>query len=260
MKLIEQSVREIFQEPGVDGIMRHIDYCAGICYDRHGFSKDSYKFVKSLFEKGHMRPLEFGTVNLEHDYDYARDDVFFDIMLSPYTLVRMDEESVKITTNMRSVCEAFGDFDKAVDFVKENHTDEQFFRRRTFGWVCTRAIADEFRTHTTLSTVMKSTRYVDEGKDEIKIVKPYWFDDNLDMGNLLVGHINQMNINYNIMRKFGLKPQDAREILPLSLATEMYQCGAWGIENTGWDRFIKMRDAEDAHPDARKLCRMMMEL
>lgn len=258
MELIEQNVREIIQEPEIDGMLRHIDYCAGICYDRHGYTKDSYKFVKTLFERGHMRPLEFGTVNLEHTYEYEED--FVSIMMSPYSYVDLDEECLKVTTNFRVVCEVFGDFDKAIEYIGMYRTEEQFFKRRTFAWVCSRAIADEFRTHTTLSSLMKSTRYVDESKDEIEIAKPYWFDENPDMGDTMMELFNQTEETYKVLRENGLKPQDAREVLPLSLATEIYQCGVWGVENTGWERFIKMRNADDAHPDAANLCRMMMEI
>ena len=258
MELIEQNVREIVQGDGVDGMLQHIDYCAGICYNRHECSKDSYKFVKTLFERGHMRPLEFGTINIKHDYEY--DANFTRIMTSPYTYVDMDDDYIKITTNFRVVCETFGDFDKALDYVKMYHINECFFKRRTFAWVCSRGIADEFRTHTTLSSLMKSTRYVDEAKREIEIIKPYWFDANPDMGNVMMESFNQMEETYRVLRENGLKPQDAREVLPLSLATELYQCGLWNVENTGWNKFIKMRNDNAAHPDAAKLCRMMMEI
>ena len=258
MELIEQNVREIFQDPEIDGMLRHIDYCAGICYNRQSCTNDSYKFVKSLFQRDHMRPLEFGTVNLEHTYEY--DEEFVQIMMSPFTFVTLDEECIKITTNFRVVCEVFGDFDKALEYIKVFWTEERFFKRRTFAWTCSRAIADEFRTHTTLSSLMKSTRYIDESKDEIQIAKPYWFDENPDAGNTMMDMFNQMEETYTVLRENGLKPQDAREVLPLSLATELYQCGVWEVENTGWDRFIRMRDSEDAHPDAARLCRMMKEL
>ena len=249
MELTKHEVREIIQKPGVDGMIEHIDYCAGVCYNRHRLSKDSYKFVRSLYDKGHMRPLEFGTVNLVIPFfDFINDTTgnLYDILESPYTKSVYDNHDRMryITTNFRGVCEVFGNFDDALDFVRNYYSEQSYFVRRTAAWKCARVIADEFRTHVTLSSVMKSTRYVNEMKNGMAFTIPYWF----------CSQCEDSEIRYNrCINEFNMKPQEARDFLPLGVETELYQCGFIGVDGTGWNRFFDMRIDPAAHPDAQVL-------
>ena len=49
--------------------------------------------------------------------------------------------------------------------------------------------------------------------------------------------------------KVRLKPEQARNILPLALKTELYMCGF--VED--WEHFFKLRCATNAHSQAREL-------
>ena len=273
MELTNSSVREIIQEPGIDGMLRHIDYCAGVCYNRHGISKKgSEKFVKGLYDRGHMRPLEFGTVYLNLPLRFWKpfddSDEISRIINSPYSRTEQGKNSwsVNVSTNFRVLCENLG-FDEALEFIKMYGTEECFHERRTFGFILSRAIADEFRTHITLSSLMKSTRYVNEMKNGMKFVKPYWFVDGEeeDIGTrewLFCSHCEDTEIRYNRMvREFGMKPQEARQILALSLETELYQCGFTDLAGEGWDMFLRRRgDVVNADPDAYKLACELQKL
>lgn len=53
----------------------------------------------------------------------------------------------------------------------------------------------------------------------------------------------------------GWKPQQARAVLPNSLKTELVMTGT--IEQ--WEGFFKLRDAKDAHPQARELAQPLHE-
>lgn len=53
----------------------------------------------------------------------------------------------------------------------------------------------------------------------------------------------------------GWKPQQARAVLPNSLKTELVMTGT--IEQ--WEGFFKLRDANDAHPQARELAAPLHE-
>lgn len=53
----------------------------------------------------------------------------------------------------------------------------------------------------------------------------------------------------------GWKPQQARAVLPNSLKTELIMTGT--IEQ--WEGFFKLRDANDAHPQARELAAPLHE-
>ena len=273
MELTKQTVREIIQKPGIDGMIEHIDYCAGICYNRHGLSKDSYKFVRSLYERGHMRPLEFGTVNLAIPFvDFINDYTgnLYDILESPYTksFYDNDDKMRYITTNFRVICEVFKDFDEALDFIKTYYSDHNYIPRRTVAWKCARVIADEFRTHITLSSLMKSTRYVNEMKKGMAFTIPYWFNYNENgeypensKERLFLRHCAESENTYNrCVNEFNMKPQEARDFLPLGLETELYQCGFSEVDGIGWQRFFEMRTDSAAHEDAQWLSKELKSI
>lgn len=74
--------------------------------------------------------------------------------------------------------------------------------------------------------------------------------DNNDAVNLFLwGLSNDESYYLQMVNKFGLKPQEARQILPNALKTELIMTGT--VEQ--WDEFFKLRRAPNAHPDARKL-------
>jgi thymidylate synthase (FAD) len=67
------------------------------------------------------------------------------------------------------------------------------------------------------------------------------------------------SIWYNTMREaeehyielinLGWKAEEARDILPLSLKTELYMCGF----AEDWKKFFELRCAPNAHPQAKEL-------
>lgn len=74
--------------------------------------------------------------------------------------------------------------------------------------------------------------------------------DNNDAINLFLwGLSNDESYYLQMVNKFGLKPQEARQILPNALKTELIMTGT--VEQ--WDEFFRLRRAPNAHPDARKL-------
>lgn len=254
MKLIEPKIELLEQKPGLQGIYEIIDEVAGICYNRQGIHKDSKDFVYSLIKRGHLSPLEFGTVYLQ-----MTQDNFFNSTL-PYSITNTDGKYVYITTNFRVVMEM------GVLFAHICEPNEYHIKRPCFKITCSRAIADEFARHRTLSVMMKSTRYCKV--DELEICKPYWYDkeNKKDFGNDInpvlyhwthaLGTSNHM---YRVLIENGLTPQEARGVLPLDMATEMCLCGFTGIANQGWDRFLDLRCSSAAHPDAQYLANQIKQ-
>ena len=81
--------------------------------------------------------------------------------------------------------------------------------------------------------------------------------DNNDAINLFLwGLSNDESYYLQMVNKFGLKPQEARQILPNALKTELIMTGT--IEQ--WDEFFRLRRAPNAHPDARKLADELYEI
>lgn len=275
MQLIDPAAPEIWEQPkGFIGMCEHVARCAAICYDSTPKAgEDAVEFVKRLAKAGHGRALEFGTLRYE---EYGNPWIS-----RPYGNIKHIERTSTraiVTENLRGWLEnalATGrTVDAAFDYLR-SVWEVRFSpdpvpnapRRVTVHYpAISRAIADEFRTHTTLSTLMRSTRYVMATKDggEMECVKPTWYDDQEigDHGDraFFEHQLQAAETAYVGMLQSGYKRQQARDLLPLCIKTELVQCGFVGINDTGWDNFLALRTDKRAHPDARVLAEQIKEL
>lgn len=130
---------------------------------------------------------------------------------------------------------------------------------------------DEFRTHVGLSHLAESTRYCNYSKDkfnnEIAFIIPDWVNsikEGTDTKDYEFGHDNWMDSEwfyamceaektYLAMTREYLTPQQAREVLPLSVKSELISCGF----KEAWENFFYRRDAPDAHPMAQEIAKPM---
>lgn len=121
------------------------------------------------------------------------------------------------------------------------------------------------------SFAQESTRYCNYNKDkfgnECTFIIPSWLDyeeqqftdkndsscsirTDLSEHEYFIDLLLEAERTYNFLVQYcGWKPQQARAVLPNSLKTELIMTGT--IEQ--WEGFFKLRDANDAHPQAREL-------
>jgi thymidylate synthase (FAD) len=123
----------------------------------------------------------------------------------------------------------------------------------------------------------QSTRYCNYSKDkfdgELKCVIPEWLCDLIPEKSYQLFKSSEYEykpeLEYNFIKscctseyfymdliKKGCKPQEAREVLPLSTATEVVYTGF----EDDWKHFFDLRCSESAHPDIRKLACTLREL
>ena len=268
MKIIEPKVEQLIQKPGIKGVYEIIDQVAGICYGRHELHEDSKAFVEKLISMGHMRPLEFGTVylkskerlNILHDSFFCSVCTTFNYESNKYKTDTIHH----YTTNLRFIVE-----NNLMEYVEDYWCEptEHHTKRPCFLFTCSRAIADEFRTHITLSSMMKSTRYCKVSNLEICI--PRWKASKTIVSSitdydsyLWFRAMKDSEEKYKELLENGLKPQEARGVLPMDMATELCMCGFYanGDLDAGWDRFLKMRCDKAAHEDAQYLANQVKEI
>lgn len=148
-----------------------------------------------------------------------------------------------------------------------------------FRFVTDRGITHEIVRHRTLQFSQESTRY-------INYHKRLGITIDSDLKNMLMDYSvedsNTLDTVYKVITDFynhitgtlGIKPQNARDILPNSLKSEIIVSGYYGIDSntgycknstayisndclidpsTGWKRFLKMRLSEAAHPKIRSI-------
>ena len=275
MKLIKQSFEILEQKDfSLVGIKKFIERCGRVCYKSEDrITDDSYeKFVNMLVKRDHARPLEFGTVHLKISSGMLFEEFLQDLVdceLYNPTWIKYKElpEYTYITTNYRHYLQII----KKCPYVAEYFTEQDncyYPSRYTVHMTLSRGVMDEFRTHVGLSHLAESTRYCNYDKDrfgnELTFIIPNWINTNCpnkEQEGLSVASIEwstamlDAEASYINLIKMGCTAQQAREVLPLSVKSELISCGF----EDAWSNFFYRRCANDAHPMAREIAIPLQE-
>ena len=268
MKLIKQNFEILEQKDfSLIGIKKFIERCGRVCYkSENRITDDSYeKFVNMLVKRDHARPLEFGTVHLKmyiSDFHKLRDTLCINNMWN-YQWIKYHYAGnlTYVTTNYRyylAIIKVFPSAEK--DFDPQD--DELYPKRYTVHFITSRGIMDEFRTHIGLSHLAESSRYCSYDKNrfgnELTFIIPNWVNTNCpnkEQEGPSVASIEwstamlDAEASYMNLIKMGCTAQEAREVLPLSVKSELISCGF----EDAWSNFFYRRCAKDAHPMAREI-------
>lgn len=262
MKLIKNKVEKLEQKHDLLGVYEQIEIAGRtayksldkIEYDFGERSKTAKAFVDKMIKLGHGSPLEHGTVYLKIPYGETSN---FDYYKDKYTICKChpDYNCMFITTNYRVIVE-----NKLFDDLKYICEPTKYHElRHTFRLTCARVQADSFVRHRVFSFLMESTRYCNynDGKfgNEITIVKPTKWEDYEKSLLMFVTSWESAERVYMNLIKTGVKPEDARDVLPLQLKTELIMTGT----TSQWNGFFKLRISEHAHPDAKYVAEKIKE-
>ena len=274
MKLIKQDFNIVNQQGfSIKDIKKHIEYCARISYKSQDKITDtSYeKFVNMLVKRDHARPLEFGTVHLKLAFNAL--DLFLGTVVPSKMFnnqwvqwdIQKDSEDNKyyayMTTNYRYYLALLNEAPWLSKYLDSN--DSKFYPKRyTVHFVISRGIMDEFRTHVGLSHLAESSRYCSYDKNrfgnELTFIIPNWVNTNCpnkEQEGSSVASIEwstamlNAEASYMNLIKMGCTAQEAREVLPLAVKSELISCGF----EDAWKNFFYRRCAKDAHPMAREI-------
>lgn len=272
MKLINPSVELITQTPGLEGIYKQVERVGRVCYKSEDkITEDSAKpFVERMIKSQHLAMLEHGTVYLATSCN-SEDLIFWKVANSPYSKVVCNDKAnmLYVTTNLRVIAElnAWEVIDKYLCEPIETHA-----KRITTHFVCDNGVAREFCRHRVFSFAQESTRYCNYSKDKfnngLAFIEPIWFkkDINIDDQTLkdersdafIVNCCNTEDIYLELIER-GATPQEARDVLPLSLKTELVMTGFESDYKHFFD--LRFRGTTGApHPMAYKLSSMAHDL
>lgn len=269
MKLIKPKFEILEQQPGIDGIYKMIELAGRTCYrSEDKITEDSAKgFVERMIKSGHGAMLEHGTVYLIIPFEYIDMSEQFDIPIvsdivekyknNSYTKWRLRDDGFSqlafITTNLRVLVE--NNWMDDLQYVCE--PTEYHEKRITVRLTCDRGVSHEFVRHRVFSFAQESTRYCNYIKSKfggsVTFITPPWLkqEDELEFEE-------DMQVIENLYFKWlnkGWTAQQARGFLCNFLKTELVMTGT--IEQ--WEGFFKLRDAKDAHPQARELAQPLHE-
>lgn len=280
MKLIESSVQIIEEKDPY----KMIELAGRTCYKSEDkITENSAKeFVDRMIKLGHGAMLEHGTIYLTID---GEDPNLSKIQSNPHTKVNLVPYEVLtegnytisykayITTNLRVLVE--NNLKELLCYQVE--PTEHHEKRITAKFICDRGVSHEFVRHRVFSFAQESQRYCNYSKDkfnnELTFIKPtwlniptgdytYWDGDWCDIDNMKIQLpsdngiadnflwcLNNAGMQYRLLINKGLKPQEARAILPNATKTELVMTGF----ESDWDHFFELRCSGAAHPDAKKL-------
>lgn len=123
----------------------------------------------------------------------------------------------------------------------------------TFKIICDRGVTHEIVRHRIASYSQESTRYCDYSNEkfsgELTFIKPCFWSDDDENFLLWKSAMEEIEKIYLQMRKNGVRPEQARSILPNSLKTEIFVT----MNLREWRHFLKLRTAPRAHPQMREV-------
>lgn len=273
MKLIESSVQIIEEKDPY----KMIELAGRTCYKSEDkITENSAKeFVDRMIKLGHGAMLEHGTVYLTIT---ATSPEVRKYEINPYSRVKkISVDGINgrayITTNYRVLVEN----NRLDDLQYQVEPTEYHEKRITAKFICDRGVSHEFVRHRVFSFAQESQRYCNYNKDkfnnELTFIKPtwlniptgdytYWDGDWCDIDNMKIQLpsdngiadnflwcLNNAGMQYRLLINKGLKPQEARAILPNATKTELVMTGF----ESDWEHFFELRCSGAAHPDAKKL-------
>lgn len=268
----------------INSVYRQIEIAGRTCYKSEDkITETSAKeFVDRMVKSGHGAMLEHGTVYLKVPNSVVDEGFQFGtnwstLCLNPYTRYISDGDYYYYTTNYRVIIEH--DLQGVLEYLCE--PTEYHEKRITVKFVCDRGVSHEFVRHRVFSFAQESTRYCNYSKakfgKELNCIIPCWYKNVFEGNsyNIELCHTYDLTISEGLSRTeaawiqamceaestyFGLltegePAQQARNVLPLALKTELIMTGT--IEQ--WKGFFKLRDAGSAHPQAYELAHPLHE-
>lgn len=273
MKLIKPSVEVIRQEKyDLLHVFKFIELAGRTCYkSENKITEDSAsEFVHRMVKSGHGAMLEHGTVYLTIPISDISNPIIYKYILNPYSKAFIDFTNSYITTNYRVLVE--NNWLDDLKYISEPYLFHS--KRTTVKFICDRGVSHEFVRHRVFSFAQESTRYCNYTKDkfdsELTFIIPCWFkwnEQTIHQGDfeksgsgsedsgLYINSLLNIEQCYKYLIEEGWKPQEARNILPNSLKTELIMTGF----DSDWQNFFKLRCSPNAHPQAKELADMLKD-
>lgn len=275
MEIIKPSVELLSQ--GTD-IIAHVAKCARVCY---GSDKtiDNERTYKNLLKSKHYSMFRHESryfivnYNKRDDNYYTLCDLLEEYTYCPYIDYHFDNgcDDIYIATNGHFLLDHEYLFNiihnYEVDEIKFMNTKEGFkLMRYTFKIITQISTSRELNRVSPNNIAEQSTRYVNLNKNGGAICQPHWVEEK-DIEDWINGNDNATSIYYhnqcqlafdcyNELISLGMKPEDARGVLPLDTATVCIY--TYSIKE--WKHIIDLRyygKTGKPHPNAKIIAGMI---
>ena len=275
MKLIEPKV-ELLSELNISP-ESHIARCSRICYgheDKEPNQEADEKMVNGLIKRGHLSMLRHASIYL---YNVGYIPNYYRIFHSDYWNYHIKYDYA--STNLQE----FDNFEKLIEdeydseyisaidnklFLKECAKNSELFKlyRLTFCITTQISTSRELNRVSPNAIAERSTRYC-SSKDGLEICRPWWMfssEEDIANGNCSPNELLYNDTILNIERAYralldeGMKPENARGILPLDTATKVIY--TYSIRE--WQHILDLRlydKTGKAHPNVHVVMQMVKD-
>lgn len=274
----------IITEPQVEwwqqtSLAQHIARVGRICYKAKGkqpeegmteeevkafIQKRDEERCKGFWESGHRSMYRHGTCYffLPNEKGFPN-HIWAYLNASPYIDYATKNHKVWISTNMQFLLE----HKNMMDVLSPYDVSEYEFIEKALKYECeeaftlirmTMVVTTQISTSRELnrtspnSIAEQSTRYCNlEKKGGVQIARPHWYDGGTRWQCMVYGLVCRVcEWGYNRLLKSGLKPQDARGVLPL----DTYTVVAYTYTLADWSHILDLRyhgTTGTPHPNAK---------
>lgn len=277
----------IITEPQVEwwqqtSLVQHIARVGRICYKAKGkqpeegmteeevkafIQKRDEERCKGFWESGHRSMYRHGTCYffLPNEKGFPN-HIWAYLNASPYIDYATKNHKVWISTNMqfllehKNMMDVLNPYDVSEDeFIEKalKYECEEAFTLIRMTMVVTTQISTSRELNRTSpnSIAEQSTRYCNlEKKGGVQIARPHWYDGGTRWQRMVYGLVCRVcEWGYNRLLKSGLKPQDARGVLPL----DTYTVVAYTYTLADWSHILDLRyhgTTGTPHPNAKIVC------
>lgn len=275
MKFTQQQV-EWWQQTS---LVQHIARVGRICYKAEGkqpeegltldeldafFQKRDEERCKGFWESGHRSMYRHGTCYffLPNEKGFPN-YIWAYLNASPYIDYATKNHKVWISTNMQFLLEHKPMMDALIPYdvseeefiekAQKYECEEAFILIRMTMVVTTQISTSRELNRTSPNSIAEqSTRYCNlEKKGGVQIARPHWYDGGTRWQRMVYGLVCRVcEWGYNRLLKSGLKPQDARGVLPL----DTYTVVAYTYTLADWSHILDLRyhgKTGTPHPNAK---------
>lgn len=273
-----------FTEPQVEwwqqtSIVQHIARVGRICYKAKGkqpeegmteeevkafIQKRDEERCKGFWESGHRSMYRHGTCYffLPNEKGFPN-HIWAYLNASPYIDYATKNHKVWISTNMQFLLEHKPMMDALIpydvseeEFIEkaQKYECEEAFTLIRMTMVVTTQISTSRELNRTSpnSIAEQSTRYCNlEKKGGVQIARPHWHVEGSLWQRMVYGFVCRVcECGYNRLLKSGLKPQDARGVLPI----DTYTVVAYTYSLAEWSHILDLRyhsTTGTPHPNAK---------
>ncbi len=224
------------------------------------------KLCNRFWKSGHRSMYRHGSAYFFINNDKRLpNEIWAFLAVSPYIRYVVQDKRVWISTNMQFLCEHGNVLKILTPFnVEEKKFIEKAmkydFKEALWLLRMTMVVTTQISTSRELNRTSpnciseQSTRYVNlEKKGGVQIAKPHWYSDGTRWQRFLFKTgCKVSDWIYRHLLKSGLKPQDARGVLPLDTYTKV----AYTYSIFEWKHILDLRFHETtgkAHPNAKEI-------